>query len=49
MEKKAEAVKNLMTVEERLETAKDALPAMTLEETWDAFRIAPKGKTARAA
>lgn len=47
VEKKAEAVKNLMTVEERLETAKDALPAMTLEETWDAFRIAPKGKTAR--
>jgi integrase len=47
VEKKAAAVKNLMTVEERLAEAKDALPAMTLREAWEAFRIAPKGKTSR--
>ena len=47
VEKKAAAVRNLMTVEERLETAKDALPALTLGEAWEAFRIAPKGKTMR--
>lgn len=47
VEKKAEAVKNLMTAEERLETVKDALPAMTLGEAWDAFKITPKGKTPR--
>ncbi len=47
VEKKAAAVRNLMTVEERLETAKDALPAMTLGEAWEAFKIAPKGKTMR--
>ncbi len=47
VEKKAAAVRNLMTAEERLSTVKDALPAMTLLGAWDAFKITPKGKTPR--
>ena len=47
VEKKAEAVKNLMTAEDRLAVVKDALPAMTLLGAWEAFKIAPKGKTSR--
>ena len=47
VEKKAVAVRSLLTAEERLATVKDALPAMTLGEAWDAFKITPKGKTPR--
>ncbi len=47
VDKKAEAVKNLLTAEERLEAVKDALPAMTLGDAWGAFKITPKGKTPR--
>lgn len=47
VDKKAEAVKNLMTAKDRLAVVKDALPSMTLGEAWEAFKIAPKGKTSR--